>query len=143
MRTATIPATALSPSVLCLGTADMGAKIPRDDALRLLDVFADASGTFIDTAEIYSDWVPGEKSRSEKLIGSWLSARGGRDKLVLATKGAHPRLSSMDVVRMSRADIEADLHASLANLPRATPRHTTSASRRIGTTAAPTMPGPV
>lgn len=116
MRTTTIPNTALAPSALCLGTADMGARIPRDDALRLLDAFVDAGGTFIDTAEIYSDWVPGEKSRSEKLIGSWLSARGGRDKLVLATKGAHPRLSSMGVSRMSRAEVEADLHASLENL---------------------------
>ncbi len=116
MNAASFPGTALSPSVLCLGTADMGANISPADAVNLLDAFVDAGGTFIDTAEIYSDWVPGEKSRSEKLIGEWLKARGHRAKLVLATKGAHPRLASMHVGRMSRAEIEHDLNASLANL---------------------------
>ena len=116
MNTAAIPNTTLHPSVLCLGTADMGAKISRDDSFALLDAFVEAGGTFIDTAEIYSDWVPGEKSRSEKLIGQWLIARRNRDALVLATKGAHPRLESMRVGRMTRADIEHDLNESLKNL---------------------------
>jgi aryl-alcohol dehydrogenase-like predicted oxidoreductase len=116
MQYASIPRTSLTPSVLCLGTADMGAKIPRDTSFSLLDAFIDAGGTFIDTAEIYSDWQPGEKSRSEKLIGEWLRARGNRDTLVLATKGAHPRSDSMHVGRMSRAEIEHDLNASLVNL---------------------------
>lgn len=116
MLTAPIPNTQLQPSVLCLGTADLGAKIPRDDAFALLDAFVAMGGTFIDTAEIYSDWVPGEKSRSEKLIGEWLAARGHRGSLVLATKGAHPRLESMHIGRMSRAHIEHDLNASLKNL---------------------------
>ena len=102
--------------MLCLGTADMGAKIPRDDAFALLDAYVDAGGTFIDTAEIYSDWVPGEKSRSEKLIGDWLQKRRIREQIVLATKGAHPRLQSMTTPRMTRSDIEHDLTASLANL---------------------------
>jgi aryl-alcohol dehydrogenase-like predicted oxidoreductase len=116
MNTTALTGTTLNPSVLCLGTADFGANISRWDALNLLDAFADAGGTFIDTAEIYSDWVPGEKSRSEKLIGEWLNQRGNRARLVLATKGAHPRLESMHVGRMTRADIEHDLNASLANL---------------------------
>ncbi len=116
MRTAQIPNTQLNPSVLCFGTADLGAKIPREDAFALLDAFVEAGGTFIDTAEIYSDWVPGEKSRSEKLIGEWLKLRGHRDRLVLATKGAHPRLESMHVGRMSRPHIEHDLNESLKNL---------------------------
>jgi aryl-alcohol dehydrogenase-like predicted oxidoreductase len=116
VNTQPIPNTSLAPSVLCLGTADFGAKIPRDPAFALLDAFVAAGGTFIDTAEIYNDWVAGEKSRSEKIIGEWLAQRGNRDRLVIATKGAHPRLGSMNVPRMSRADIEHDLHASLKNL---------------------------
>jgi aryl-alcohol dehydrogenase-like predicted oxidoreductase len=116
VKTQFLPNTSLQPSVLCLGTADMGARIPRDEAFMLLDAFVDAGGTFIDTAEIYSDWVPGEKSRSEKLLGEWLSGRGNRNQIVLATKGAHPRLQSMHVPRMSRMEIEHDLHASLQNL---------------------------
>lgn len=116
MNAQVLPNSSLSPSVLCLGTADFGAKIPRENALALLDAFVDAGGTFIDTAEIYSDWVPGEKSRSEKLIGEWLMMRDHRDRLVIATKGAHPRLHSMQVPRMSRKDIEHDLSESLKNL---------------------------
>jgi aryl-alcohol dehydrogenase-like predicted oxidoreductase len=116
MNAQLLPNSSLSPSVLCLGTADFGAKIPRENAFALLDAFVDAGGTFIDTAEIYSDWVPDEKSRSEKLIGEWLSQRGHRNRLVIATKGAHPRLQSMHVPRMSREDIEHDLNESLKNL---------------------------
>ena len=116
MNTQQIAGTELKPSVLCLGTADMGAGISRDDSFALLDAFVEAGGTFIDTAEIYSDWAPGEKSRSEKLIGEWLSTRRNRDALVLATKGAHPRLNAMNVARLSRAEIEHDLDASLKNL---------------------------
>ena len=118
MQTARIPGTDLEPSVLCLGTADMGAKIPRADAFKLLDAFVQAGGTFIDTAEIYSDWVPGEKSRSEKLIGEWLTTHpmSTREKIVLATKGAHPRLNTMHINRLAQADIETDVEASLKNL---------------------------
>jgi aryl-alcohol dehydrogenase-like predicted oxidoreductase len=116
MNTRLLPDTSLAPSVLCLGTADYGAKIAREDAFALLDAFFDAGGTFIDTAEIYNDWVAGEKSRSEKIIGEWLAQRGRRDRLVIATKGAHPRLHSMNVPRMHREDIEHDLNASLKNL---------------------------
>jgi aryl-alcohol dehydrogenase-like predicted oxidoreductase len=116
MKSRPLPNTSLSPSVLCLGTADYGAKISREEAFALLDAFVDAGGTFIDTAEIYNDWVAGEKSRSEKIIGAWLAQRGKRDDLVIATKGAHPRLHSMNVPRMRRKDIEHDLNASLKNL---------------------------
>lgn len=116
MKTAALPQTSLTPSVLCLGTADMGTRISREESLRLLDAFVDAGGSFIDTAEVYSDWVPGEKSRVEKLLGEWLHARGHRDKIVLATKGAHPRLESMHVPRLTRDHIIHDLHVSLQNL---------------------------
>lgn len=116
METQILPNSSLAPSVLCLGTADYGAKISRDDAFALLDAFVDAGGTFIDTAEIYNDWVAGEKSRSEKIIGEWLAQHSIRDRLIIATKGAHPRLQSMNVPRMTRADIEHDLNASLKNL---------------------------
>lgn len=116
MKTQLLPNSTLAPAVLCLGTADFGAKISREEAFALLDAFVAAGGTFIDTAEIYNDWVAGEKSRSEKIIGEWLAQRGNRGQLVIATKGAHPRLHSMSVPRMTRKDIEHDLNASLKNL---------------------------
>src|SRR5689334_25303674 len=54
---------------------------------RLLDAFVDAGFNAIDTADVYSSWVDGHHGgESEAVIGSWLKRRGGRDKVVLATK---------------------------------------------------------
>lgn len=114
--TVTLPHTDLRVSPICLGTADMGGKMAKADAIRLLDAFLDAGGNFIDTAKVYSDWIPGERSRSEKLIGEWLTERGNRSKFVLATKGAHPDLMAMQTARLSPSDIVGDLDASLSHL---------------------------
>ena len=54
---------------------------------RLLDAFVDAGFSFIDTADVYSRWYPGNKGgESEAIIGTWLAARKARDKVVIATK---------------------------------------------------------
>lgn len=116
MQIRTIPGTSLTPTTLCLGTAAIGTAISRNDSARLLDLYLELGGNFIDTASVYSDWIPGESSRVEKLLGAWMHARGNRNRIVLATKGGHPRLSSMKTPRMARGEIEADLDASLANL---------------------------
>jgi aryl-alcohol dehydrogenase-like predicted oxidoreductase len=56
-------------------------------SFRLLDALADAGLNAIDTADAYSRWVPGHKGgESEAIIGVWLKQRGGRDKVVIATK---------------------------------------------------------
>ncbi len=53
----------------------------------LLDGFVGAGFNFIDTADVYSRWHPGNTGgESEVIIGNWLKARGGREKIVLATK---------------------------------------------------------
>src|SRR3954467_53578 len=54
----------------------------------VLDAFVDAGGTMIDTADVYSAWVPGhEGGESERLIGRWLKRDPAkRDKVVIATK---------------------------------------------------------
>src|SRR6478672_713060 len=54
----------------------------------VLDAFVDAGGTMIDTADVYSAWVPGhEGGESERLIGRWLKrSPDKRDKIVIATK---------------------------------------------------------
>jgi aryl-alcohol dehydrogenase-like predicted oxidoreductase len=60
-----------------------------DEAMshRLLDAFVDAGFEFIDTADVYSIWVPGHTGgESEATIGRWLKKSGKRDKIVLATK---------------------------------------------------------
>jgi len=53
----------------------------------LLDAFVAAGFNAIDTADVYSAWVPGHQGgESEAIIGNWLKQRGGRDRIVLATK---------------------------------------------------------
>jgi aryl-alcohol dehydrogenase-like predicted oxidoreductase len=60
-----------------------------DEAMsfKLLDAFVAAGFNFIDSADAYSRWHPGNKGgESETIIGNWLKARGGRDKVIIATK---------------------------------------------------------
>jgi aryl-alcohol dehydrogenase-like predicted oxidoreductase len=116
MRFVHIPNTDLTPSALCLGTGSMGATISRAEAYHMLDAFLDGGGNFLDTAKIYSDWIPGVRSRSEKLLGAWMKSRSNRARVLVATKGAHPRLLSMKVQRLSPAEITGDLNASLKHL---------------------------
>jgi aryl-alcohol dehydrogenase-like predicted oxidoreductase len=60
-----------------------------DEAMsfKLLDAFVAGGFNFIDSADVYSRWHPGNKGgESETIIGNWLHARGGRDKVIIATK---------------------------------------------------------
>lgn len=116
MRYLKIPSTELTVSAISLGTADMGASISRRTAFRLLDQYLEAGGNFIDTAKVYSDWIPGTSSTSEKLIGRWLRSRKLAGRVIIATKGAHPHLHSMHVPRLSRLEIYSDIDASLQHL---------------------------
>jgi aryl-alcohol dehydrogenase-like predicted oxidoreductase len=116
MRYQTLPNTSLTPSLLCLGTGGYGTNIPADAAWRLLDAFAEMGGNFVDTARVYGAWVPGGEGASERVLGSWLRRRKMHGHFVIATKGGHPKLSSMDRSRLSPAEISADLAASLADL---------------------------
>ncbi|CAG9225466.1 Predicted oxidoreductase [Paraburkholderia sabiae] len=53
----------------------------------ILDAFADAGLNFIDTADVYSAWVPGNQGgESETIIGKWFAKSGKRDRIVLSTK---------------------------------------------------------
>lgn len=116
MKYVTIPKTDLHVSQICFGTAEFGACIGREAAFHLLDAFVADGGSFIDTAHVYSDWIPNTKSTSEKYIGEWLRASGMRDDIVIGTKGAHPLLATMQVSRLSAADIAQDINESLAYL---------------------------
>jgi aryl-alcohol dehydrogenase-like predicted oxidoreductase len=56
-------------------------------SFKLLDGFVGAGFDCIDTADVYSKWVPGHRGgESETIVGNWLKARGNRDKVVIATK---------------------------------------------------------
>lgn len=116
MHITLLPNSTLSVSLIALGTTGLGTTLNLDDSYKLLDAYLDAGGNFIDTAAVYSDWVPGEKSRVEKLLGSWIAVRKNRNRIVLGTKGAHPELKTMHLSRLSDADIDHDIQASLRHL---------------------------
>lgn len=116
MKLVTLPGSGLQVSPLCLGGVPFGHTISEAESFALLDRFVAQGGNFIDTARIYSDWVPGELRRSERILGDWLKARGHRDRLVIATKGAHPFIDSPDTPRTSAAEIRDDLEGSLRTL---------------------------
>lgn len=83
-------------------------------SFKLLDRFVAAGLNAIDTADVYSAWVSGHKGgESETVIGNWLKARGGRDKVVIATKIGWDR---KDGGGLSRDHILKGVEASLKRL---------------------------
>jgi aryl-alcohol dehydrogenase-like predicted oxidoreductase len=72
---------------LALGGNVFGWTIDQPASFKILDGFVDAGFTFIDTADIYSSWVPGNKGgESETIVGNWLEQTGQRSKVIVATK---------------------------------------------------------
>ncbi|MBN9393289.1 MAG: aldo/keto reductase [Chloroflexi bacterium] len=111
-----IPGTDLNPSVVCLGSDWFGSSRDEATAFALLDAFFEGGGNFVDTALVYGEWVPDGKGLSEKTLGKWLKTRSNRSQIIIGTKGAHPRLDTMTVQRLSKEDIVSDLDNSLHNL---------------------------
>ena len=71
----------------CFGGNVFGWTADQATSCALLDAFVGAGFDFIDTADVYSSWVPGHQGgESETVIGDWLAARGGRERVVIATK---------------------------------------------------------
>ncbi len=111
-----IPNTKLEVSPISLGTVGFGNTINRQDAFGLLDYFVERGGNLLDTAHVYSNWLAGEKHMSEKTIGLWMKSCQNRQKIIVSTKGAHPKLETMQLGRLSRLEIQTDLEESLEHL---------------------------
>jgi aryl-alcohol dehydrogenase-like predicted oxidoreductase len=88
----TSPQTRRQVSVLSLGAMLFGTATDERTSLAILDRFAEAGGTFIDTSDNYAYWVNGTQGgESERLLGRWRRSRGVGDEIVVATKvGARP-----------------------------------------------------
>lgn len=72
---------------ICLGANVYGWTLPEADAFRQLDAAVDAGLNFVDTADVYSRWFPGNKGgESETIIGKWFAKNGRRNDVILATK---------------------------------------------------------
>ncbi|MEP6756070.1 MAG: aldo/keto reductase [Chthonomonadales bacterium] len=77
----------ISVAPLMLGGNVFGWNIDEPTSFTVLDAFVDAGFDFIDTADVYSAWKPGNKGgESETVIGNWMHARGNRSKVIIATK---------------------------------------------------------
>lgn len=77
----------LSVPPLCFGCNVFGWTVDETSSFRLLDNVLDHGLTFLDTADVYSRWVPGHSGgESETIIGKWMKSRGNRDRIILATK---------------------------------------------------------
>ncbi|WP_405839485.1 aldo/keto reductase [Streptomyces platensis] len=107
------PLGSLSVSPLSLGGNVFGWTADEATSFAVLDAYVAGGGNFIDTADAYSYWVPGNKGgESETVIGNWLASRGNRSEVVIATKvGALP-----DYKGLSPATIKAAVDASLTRL---------------------------
>lgn len=117
MKRKQLTGTDLVVSSLCLGTADYGCDVfPQEKAWQQLDSFLDLGGNFVDTAHVYSDWIPGERARSEHVIGRWFQSSHKRNHVILSTKGAHPTAENPNVSRVNPACIRRDLEESLQAL---------------------------
>ena len=116
MRTVSFSNTDLQVTPLCLGTVNYGSALDRALSLRQMSRYVEQGGNFIDSARIYGVWAGEGEGLSERIIGQWLKETGNRDKVILATKGAHPDWENMPVMRVKPSDIESDLDNSLINL---------------------------
>jgi len=70
-----------------LGGNVFGWTADEQTSFQILDAYTDAGFNFIDTANVYSVWAPGNKGgESETIIGNWIKKSGKRDKLIISTK---------------------------------------------------------
>ena len=107
METRTLGGSGLETPRLILGGNVFGWTAKGEEAFAILDRFAAAGGVMIDTADVYSKWVPGHQGgESETLIGEWLKRRGRRDDVLIATKvGWDAGLSAAEIARASEASL--------------------------------------
>ena len=99
-------------SSLCLGTMTFGVETDESAAHQQLDLFIEAGGTMVDTADVYGD------GRSEEIIGRWFASRSPdvTERVVLATKGRFPTDDSPNGAGLSARHLTRALDASLRRL---------------------------
>ncbi|MQW92907.1 NADP(H)-dependent aldo-keto reductase [Acinetobacter wanghuae] len=106
---------------ICLGTMTFGEQNTQQQAFEQLDYALDQGLNFWDTAEMYPvPPKPETQGSTEQIIGNWIAARGGRDKLILATKIAGPSQGGSHIrdgqTKFIASEIESALDQSLQRL---------------------------
>ena len=102
---AKISSTELDVFPLALGGNVFGWTADEKQSFAVLNAYAAAGGNFIDTADTYSAWAPGNLGgESETIIGRWLATRGKREEMIIATKvGMHPKLKGLSAKTIAAA----------------------------------------
>jgi aryl-alcohol dehydrogenase-like predicted oxidoreductase len=91
MKSRALGRTDIQIAPLVLGGNVFGWTIDEPRSFEILDAFSAAGFNCIDTADVYSSWVPGNKGgESETILGRWMKTRGNRKQIVLATKLGSP-----------------------------------------------------
>ena len=98
----TIADTDLVVHPLCLGSNIFGSNANEAESHAVMDAYFNHGGNFIDTADMYNQWVEGHVGgESETIIGSWIKARNNRQSMVIATKvskmDTRPGLSARNI----------------------------------------------
>jgi aryl-alcohol dehydrogenase-like predicted oxidoreductase len=105
----------LQVSPLAFGGNVFGWTVDEAQSFRLLDAWLDAGFNVVDTADVYSSWVPGHVGgESETILGKWFRQSGKRNRVVLATKVGKPMGDGK--AGLSAAYIRAAVDASLTRL---------------------------
>lgn len=102
----------LTVSALSMGTVNFGSMITQEQAFVHLDRYVELGGNLLDTAHVYSNWIPGERNRSEKVIGRWLQSRRP-ENVVICTKGGHFNPDTPRISRVMPEELRRDLLESL------------------------------
>jgi aryl-alcohol dehydrogenase-like predicted oxidoreductase len=117
MQYATLGSSGVRVSRLCMGSMQFGWTANEAESFAVLDAFVAAGGNFIDTADIYSRWVPGNHGGdAELIIGSWLAARGNRNDVIIATKVRGRMWPGPDGEGLGRKHIRSSVNGSLKRL---------------------------
>ena len=109
--------TGLRVAALCLGGNTFGWTTDQKASEAVLDAYLEAGGNFIDTADVYSRWVPGHAGgESETVLGTWMKARGNRRAVIIATKVMGPMGPGPNDTGLSRQHIVEGVEDSLRRL---------------------------
>jgi aryl-alcohol dehydrogenase-like predicted oxidoreductase len=109
--------TGLRVSALCLGGNTFGWTTDQKASEAVLDAYLEGGGNFIDTADVYSRWVPGHTGgESEDVLGKWMTARGNRRGVIIATKVMGPMGPGPNDTGLSRQHIVEGVEDSLRRL---------------------------
>ncbi|WP_374668054.1 NADP(H)-dependent aldo-keto reductase [Acinetobacter sp.] len=121
MQFKTLGASGIQVPEICLGTMTFGEQNTQEEGFAQLDYALERGLNFWDTAEMYPvPPKPETQGATEAVIGNWLAARSGRDKIILASKIAGPAQGGSQIrggqTHFSAADIESALDGNLKRL---------------------------